>query len=79
VERHLRAAPTPVERRKGYPKRHQNTEKHYKTNERLWEYPTMNYPYSEQNSKGKVRRQGPGSAGNNVNASTVDVNVNVNA
>lgn len=66
VERHLRSAPPPVKRGKRYPKEHGNTEQHYNTNVQLYEYPTMNYPYSEQNSKGKVRRQSPGGHVTNI-------------
>lgn len=60
VERHLRAAPPPIKRGKRYPKEHENTEEQYNTNLQLYEYPTMKYPYSEQNAKGRVRRQSPG-------------------
>ncbi|KAL9637199.1 MAG: hypothetical protein Q9164_002343 [Protoblastenia rupestris] len=60
VERHLKAAPPAVKRGKRYPKEHLNKEGHYSTNTKLYEYPTMDYPYSEQNAKGQVRRQSPG-------------------
>lgn len=61
VERYVIAAPPAAARgKKRYPKRHENTEEHYDPNIEYWEYPTMDYPYSEQNSKGKARRQSPG-------------------
>ena len=61
VERHLANAPAPPGRgAKRYPKEHYHTERQYKTKSKLYEYPTKDYPYSNQNAKGIARRTSPG-------------------
>ena len=60
VDLYLEAAPPTGARGHRYPKRHRNTERHYDTEEELYEFPTMDYPYSEQNARGRVRRRSPG-------------------
>ncbi|MCJ1339567.1 hypothetical protein MMC09_004857 [Bachmanniomyces sp. S44760] len=60
VEKHLNAAPPAVARGPNrYPKKHRNKEQHYNTPDQLWEYPTMPYPYAQQNAKGKARKVSP--------------------
>ena len=62
VQRHMDNAPAPIPLPKGkrYPKLHRNTEEHYKTESPLYEYPTMDWPYSTQNYQGEGRRTSPG-------------------
>lgn len=57
VERHMAKAPSPIPLPKGrrYPKKHHNREQHYNTQTSLYEYPTMDFPYSQQNAKGNGR------------------------
>ena len=45
---------------KRYPKRHWNIEQHYDTESPLYEYPTKDYPWDQQNAKGKARIPSPG-------------------
>ncbi|KAL9133355.1 MAG: hypothetical protein Q9175_005465 [Cornicularia normoerica] len=62
VERHMNNAPAPIPPRKGkrYPKVHHNREEQYQTESTLYEYPTLDFPYSTQNYKGEGRSTSPG-------------------
>ncbi|KAL4806921.1 hypothetical protein BDV18DRAFT_160084 [Aspergillus unguis] len=60
VQRHMDKSPLPTDRsrrvnNKRFPKRFNNTEKLFKQGS-YYEYPTLSWPYDEQNSRGKAFR-----------------------
>ena len=59
VQRHLDKAPAPIPRPNGsrYPKEYQNRSEEYPSGITYYEYPTMDYPWGQQNYKGKVKRK----------------------
>ena len=58
VEYHLSNAPHPSQAKKPkrYPHRYHNYDNHYAASGSLYEYPTMDFPYENQNAKGWGKR-----------------------